>query len=132
MEFLPDSGVAPTLGAAADRRALAWGRPRRVGVDRQSCRETRRRGMTATQSPTNEQPKTASDSAERRYATVNPFTGETEKEFPFTDTSKIDGIIERAPAGYQAWRNRPVQERAAVVRRAAELMDERRAELAAL
>ena len=82
--------------------------------------------MTATQSPTNQQPKTASDSAERRYATVNPFTGETEKEFPFTETSEIDGIIERAHAAYQEWRNRPVEERAAVVRRAAELMDERR------
>jgi len=88
--------------------------------------------MTATQSPTNEQPKTASDSAERRYATVNPFTGETEKEFPYTETSEIDGIIGRAHAAYQEWRNRPVEERAAVVRRAAELMDERRDELAAL
>src|SRR4051812_23816828 len=89
-------------------------------------------GVTATQSPTNQQPKTASDSAERRYATVNPFTGETEKEFPFTETSEIDGIIGRAHAAYQEWRNRPVEERAAVVRRAAELMDERRDDLAAL
>jgi succinate-semialdehyde dehydrogenase/glutarate-semialdehyde dehydrogenase len=88
--------------------------------------------MTATQNPTNEQPKTASDSAERHYATVNPFTGETEKEFPYTETSEIDGIIGRAHAAYQEWRNRPVEERAAVVRRAAELMDERRDELAAL
>src|SRR3954463_55433 len=89
-------------------------------------------GVTATQSPTNEQPKTASDSAERRYATVNPFTGETEKEFPYTETSEIDGIIERAHAAYQEWRNRPVADRAAVVRRAAELMGERRDGLAAL
>src|ERR1700712_5558999 len=88
--------------------------------------------VTATQSPPDEQPKTASDSAERRYATVNPFTGETEKEFPFTETSEIDGIIERAHAAYQEWRNRPVEERAAVVRRAAELMDERRDALSAL
>jgi succinate-semialdehyde dehydrogenase / glutarate-semialdehyde dehydrogenase len=88
--------------------------------------------VTATQSPTNEQPKTASDSAERRYATVNPFTGETEQEFPFTETSEIDGIIQRAHAAYQEWRDRPVEERAAVVRRAAELMDERRDDLAAL
>jgi succinate-semialdehyde dehydrogenase/glutarate-semialdehyde dehydrogenase len=52
-----------------------------------SYRQTRINRVTATQSPTNEQPTTASDSAERRYATVNPFTGETEKEFPFTETS---------------------------------------------
>src|ERR1700712_2590024 len=88
--------------------------------------------VTATQSPTDEQPKTASDSAERRYATVNPFTGETEKEFPFTETSEIDGIIGRAHAAYQEWKDRPVEERAAVVRRAAELMDERRDALSAL
>src|ERR1700712_5910262 len=88
--------------------------------------------VTATQSPTDEQPKTASDSAERRYATVNPFTGETEKEFTYTETAEIDGIIGRAHAAYQQWRDRPVADRAAVVRRAAALMDERRDALAAL
>ncbi|MCW2778706.1 MAG: Aldehyde Dehydrogenase [Frankiales bacterium] len=75
---------------------------------------------------------TASDSAERRYATVNPFTGQTEQEFPFTPTYQVDGIIGRAHAAYEQWRQRPVEERAAVVRRAAELMDERRPALAAL
>ena len=88
--------------------------------------------MTATQHPTQEQPKTASESAERRYATVNPFTGETEKAFDFTPTEQVDGIIGRAHAAYEQWRQRPVEERAAVVRRAAELMDERRADLARL
>ena len=88
--------------------------------------------MTATQSPTHDQPKTASESGERRYATVNPFTGQTEKEFDFTPTAEIDGIVGRAHAAYQEWRLHPVQERAAVVRRAADLMDERRNELAGL
>ncbi len=88
--------------------------------------------MTATQKPSNEQPKTASDSAERRYATVNPFTGETEQEFDFTPTEEIDGILGRAHTAYQEWRQRPVEERASVVRRAAELMDERRGDLARL
>ena len=88
--------------------------------------------MTATQTPPNAQPKTASESAERRYATVNPFTGEMEKAFDFTPTEEIDGIIGRAHAAYQEWRQRSVEERAGVVRRAAELMDERRDELAGL
>jgi succinate-semialdehyde dehydrogenase/glutarate-semialdehyde dehydrogenase len=88
--------------------------------------------VTATQNPPHEQPKTASDSAERRYATVNPFTGQVEKEFDFTPTEAIDGILGRAHAAYQEWRLRPVEDRAAVVRRAAELMDERRDDLAAL
>src|SRR3954464_8430308 len=124
-------GLSPRVGAASDSplcvRASSRGRPRKdIDVERRGP------GVTATQSPTHEQPKTASDSAERRYATVNPFTGETEKEFDYTETSEIDGIIGRAHAAYQEWRNRPVEERAAVVRRAAELMDERRDDLAAL
>ncbi|WP_100498168.1 NAD-dependent succinate-semialdehyde dehydrogenase [Geodermatophilus chilensis] len=88
--------------------------------------------MTATQNPPTEHPKTASESGERRYATVNPFTGQTEQEFDFTPTEAIDGIIERAHAAYQEWRQRSVEDRATVVRRAAELMDERREDLAKL
>ena len=88
--------------------------------------------MTATQNTSNEQPKTASDSGTRRYATVNPYTGETEQEFPFLDSGEVEGVIERAHAAFQEWRRRPVEERAAVVARAAELMDERRDDLAGL
>jgi succinate-semialdehyde dehydrogenase/glutarate-semialdehyde dehydrogenase len=77
-------------------------------------------------------PAPASSSADRRYATVNPFTGETEKEFPFTETSEIDGIVGTAHSAYQEWRARPLADRVAVVRRAAELMDERIMDLAAL
>jgi succinate-semialdehyde dehydrogenase/glutarate-semialdehyde dehydrogenase len=84
--------------------------------------------VTATQNA----PTTASDSAERRYATVNPFTGETEKEFPFTEATEIDGIIGRAHSAYLEWRDRSVEERAAVVQKAAELLDERIMDFAAL
>ena len=45
--------------------------------------------MTTTQSPATEQPKTASDAGARPYATINPYTGETEKEFPFLDTDPV-------------------------------------------
>ena len=78
--------------------------------------------MTATQNAPTARP----------YATVNPFTGETEQEFDFTPTEAVDGIIGRAHAAFQEWRQRSVEDRAAVVRRAAELMDERRDEMAAL
>jgi succinate-semialdehyde dehydrogenase/glutarate-semialdehyde dehydrogenase len=88
--------------------------------------------VTATQNPPTDHPKTASDAGARPYATVNPYTGETEKEFPFLETGEIDGVIERAHAAFGDWRRRPVEERAAVVARAAELMDERRDELAGL
>ncbi len=89
--------------------------------------------MTTTQqSPSTEHPKTASDTGERRYATVNPYTGQTEQEFDFLETSEIDGVVERAHAAFLEWRRRPVEERAAVVARAGELMLERKDELAAL
>jgi succinate-semialdehyde dehydrogenase/glutarate-semialdehyde dehydrogenase len=88
--------------------------------------------VTTTQSPATEQPKTASDAGARPYATVNPYTGETEKEFPFLPTEEIDGVVEQAHAAFLAWRRRPVEERAAIVGRAAELMNERRDDLAAL
>lgn len=76
--------------------------------------------------------KTASDSAERTYATVNPYTGETVREFPALDSAEVVPTIERAQQTYLSWRERPVAERAAVVRRAGELMLERTEELAAL
>jgi succinate-semialdehyde dehydrogenase/glutarate-semialdehyde dehydrogenase len=84
--------------------------------------------VTATQNPTDKQPTTGA----RPYATVNPYTGETEKEFPFLETGEIDGVIERAHAAFQEWRRRPVEERAQIVGRAAELMLERKDEFAAL
>ena len=88
--------------------------------------------MTTTQSPSTEQPKTASDAGARPYATVNPYTGETEAEFPFLPTEEVDGVVETAHAAFLEWRRRPVEDRAAVVRRAAELMLERTDEFAAL
>ena len=59
--------------------------------------------MTATQNPTDQKPTAGA----RPYATVNPYTGETEKEFPFLETGEIDGVIERAHAAFGEWRRRP-------------------------
>jgi succinate-semialdehyde dehydrogenase/glutarate-semialdehyde dehydrogenase len=69
---------------------------------------------------------------ERPFATVNPYTGETVKSFPFLDGSEIPSVIERASKAFEAWSVRPTEERAAVVSRAGELMLERMDELAAL
>ena len=88
--------------------------------------------MTATQNPPSDHPKTASDAGARPYATVNPYTGQLEKEFPFLETDQIDGLVERAHSAFQEWGRLPVQERAAIVGRAGDLMLERRDELAAL
>jgi succinate-semialdehyde dehydrogenase/glutarate-semialdehyde dehydrogenase len=88
--------------------------------------------VTATQNPPTEQPKTASDAGARPYATVNPYTGKKEQEFPFLESGEIDGVVERAHAAFQEWRKLSTEERAAIVGRAAELMNERRDEYAAL
>src|SRR3954447_2069274 len=88
--------------------------------------------MTATQTPPTEHPKTASDAGARRYATVNPYTGETEKEFPFLETERIDDLVAQPRAPFLEWRRRPVEERAQIVGRAAELMRERADDFAAL
>ena len=66
------------------------------------------------------------------YAVVNPATGETVARYDqFTD-AQVEGALARAQAAFEAWRDRPVGERAAIVRRAAELHRERRKELAAI
>jgi succinate-semialdehyde dehydrogenase/glutarate-semialdehyde dehydrogenase len=88
--------------------------------------------VTSTQTPSTEHPKTASDAGARPYATVNPYTGQTEEEFPFLETDAIDGVVEKAHAAFLNWRRRSVEDRAAVVKKAAELMRERQDDLAAL
>jgi succinate-semialdehyde dehydrogenase/glutarate-semialdehyde dehydrogenase len=66
------------------------------------------------------------------YAVVNPATGVTVARYDqFTD-AQVEDALARAQAAFEAWRERPVAERAAIVRRAAELHRERRKELAAI
>jgi Transcription factor WhiB/Aldehyde dehydrogenase family len=62
-------------------------------------------------------PRADSDSSARSLATVNPYTGETVREFPFLETEQIPSVVERADKALHAWRQRPVAERAQVVRR---------------
>ncbi|MFF0742943.1 NAD-dependent succinate-semialdehyde dehydrogenase [Streptomyces sp. NPDC004111] len=64
------------------------------------------------------------------FATVNPYTGETVAEFPQIEGKEVDSLVEAADRAFAAWRKRPVEERAAVLERAAGLMKERKEELA--
>jgi succinate-semialdehyde dehydrogenase/glutarate-semialdehyde dehydrogenase len=66
------------------------------------------------------------------YATVNPYTGEVVQEFDSLDAAAVDRAIDTAHEAFAAWRERPIEERAAIVRRAGELLAERRDRLAAL
>lgn len=64
------------------------------------------------------------------YAVVNPATGETLATYPTLDEAELEARVASADAAYRTWRATPVAERAALVRRVAELHRERREELA--
>ena len=73
-----------------------------------------------------------STTVSRSLESINPFNGETLATFPEMTSSEVSDAIERAHVAYQEWRERPLEERAAIVQRASELFRERRQELAAL
>ena len=66
------------------------------------------------------------------YAVVNPVTGQTLATYPTTTDAELETAIASAAAAYRSWREVPVPERAAQIRRAAKLHRERRDELAAI
>ena len=66
------------------------------------------------------------------YAVVNPATGETLATYPTIGDADLDAAVGRAHAAARSWRVTPPSERAAVIRRIAELHRERRDELAAI
>src|SRR3954447_19917910 len=70
--------------------------------------------------------------ATRHYATVNPYTGETVKEFDTLTRDEVDRAVAAAHDAFLTWREQPIAERAAIVRRAGELMPQRADALARL
>ncbi|MFK4837782.1 NAD-dependent succinate-semialdehyde dehydrogenase [Microbacterium sp. ZW T2_14] len=66
------------------------------------------------------------------YAVVNPATGETLATYPTITDEALEAAIAGADAAYRSWRDQPVAERAAGIRKVAELHRERRDELAAI
>jgi len=66
------------------------------------------------------------------YAVVNPATGETLATYPTSTDAEVQAAIAAAHDAYRSWRDVPVAERAAIIRRIAELHRERRDELAAI
>ncbi|WP_409055690.1 NAD-dependent succinate-semialdehyde dehydrogenase [Streptomyces sp. SYP-A7185] len=73
-----------------------------------------------------------SDQRKSSFATVSPYTGETLVEFPVIEGEEVDATLETAGRAFDAWRQRPIEERAALVGRAAGLMKDRKEELAQL
>jgi succinate-semialdehyde dehydrogenase/glutarate-semialdehyde dehydrogenase len=66
------------------------------------------------------------------YATINPVTGATVREFAETTDDQARGVLASAAAAYGPWGASPVSERADILRRIAALHRERSEELAAL
>lgn len=67
------------------------------------------------------------------YAVVNPATGERLAEYPTMTEADVESALAAADGAFRGWsRTSTVDERAALVRRVAELHRERREELAAI
>ena len=64
------------------------------------------------------------------FAIENPNTGKSEDQFERIDDSQRDDILDRSTAADDAWRTTRIEERAAVLSRAADLYEERIDELA--
>jgi succinate-semialdehyde dehydrogenase/glutarate-semialdehyde dehydrogenase len=66
------------------------------------------------------------------YQSINPFNGKTLESFPECSPAQLEEKLARAAACFTTWRGTGFAERAAVLRRAAALMRERRDQLAGL
>ncbi|WP_328529198.1 NAD-dependent succinate-semialdehyde dehydrogenase [Nocardioides sp. NBC_00368] len=66
------------------------------------------------------------------YQVTDPATGEVIETFPFATDAEVEEALERSMKAYAAWRSTPIEERSAIVKRAADLFTERAAELGAI
>lgn len=64
------------------------------------------------------------------FSVNNPSTGQTEDTFTRIEDADRDAILDRSTAAYRQWRTTTVDERAAVLNRAADLYEEKKDELA--
>ncbi|MFR4189510.1 MAG: aldehyde dehydrogenase family protein, partial [Corynebacterium variabile] len=64
------------------------------------------------------------------YAVTDPTTGEIRETFATFTDDRIQDAVTTAEAGYRTWREVPVADRAAAVRRCAQIQRDRREEFA--
>jgi len=67
-----------------------------------------------------------------QYQVVNPATGQVEREYPTATDAEIGTVLDRAGRAYPSWRRTPRAERADILRRVAQLYEDRAAELGAI
>ena len=63
---------------------------------------------------------------------VDKFSGEVLGEVPVGDAHAVDRVVRKAQTAFESWREHPAHERAAILRRAADLIDARREQFATL
>jgi succinate-semialdehyde dehydrogenase/glutarate-semialdehyde dehydrogenase len=63
-------------------------------------------------------------------ASVNPATGETLRVYTPMDANRVDAIVQQVHRAYLEWRTATFAQRAAPMRRAAQLLRERKEEYA--
>src|SRR6201986_565542 len=66
------------------------------------------------------------------YQVTDPATGEVTETFPFATDAEVADALAATTEAFAEWKLRPVAERAAIVKRIAELFTERATDLAAL
>lgn len=66
------------------------------------------------------------------YQSTNPYTNEVVAKFNTLTDEELEKKLEKAQKAFSAWSQTPIEERAAILHRAAELMSERREELGAI
>jgi succinate-semialdehyde dehydrogenase/glutarate-semialdehyde dehydrogenase len=66
------------------------------------------------------------------YQVTDPATGEVIETFPFATDAEVEEALARSQKAYEAWRATPIEERSAIVKRAADLFTERAAELGSI
>ncbi|MCP3426154.1 NAD-dependent succinate-semialdehyde dehydrogenase [Rothia sp. AR01] len=66
------------------------------------------------------------------FAVTNASTGEVEERFDTVDAGRIPGILDTAHKAFSSWREVPVEERARILGRVAEIFSEREDELAGI
>jgi succinate-semialdehyde dehydrogenase/glutarate-semialdehyde dehydrogenase len=63
------------------------------------------------------------------YATTNPYTNEVVETFPYATDQEVDEALDRAQSAFASWSRTDVSERAAIFKKAADLLRERTNEL---
>ncbi|MFC0582897.1 NAD-dependent succinate-semialdehyde dehydrogenase [Micrococcoides hystricis] len=66
------------------------------------------------------------------YKSINPATGELNEEFDLHTHAEVEQILAEAQTAYEKWRALPIEDRAPVVAKIAELLSERADDLAVL